>query len=735
MPLSVDNIIQQNTGSFEATSGSASLPAGTTAGSAVLIVVGLGGDNSTNFAVSTPTDFEAAVAVSGARWCKPYLFIRQVSPGSESSWTLAVTGGTQQVLWAAFEVVGLDMAGDLLTGAAGEAGVYLETGVNPFQQSTPSVTSRSTGSTSSSESFDAIGLAIHVAASPDTTVPTLTDHTNGFIEVASVSRTNATRAFAMSVSLKPSQSLGPVECTVTIAPSSQVYAAAVVFTAADAKHAPDIDTCSGFEVGTVTNLSVAGSGATPASPPPWDAVVGTPAVVTSSPRTGNYCLEVSSVAAAECVVWTGTSINNADNLRRAQGAACPLGVFRFHAYFPTALPLTDTVLASIEAGSLANGVVIRFVAASQKIGVKIGSGTEVLSDASPAAAVWFGVDGRYDPRTTTHTLDWQFDPDATPGNATAPVPQTQATASSMTAATISVFRLGWSTSQTATVRYDDIVWGRARKSYPIGDVNVRPLKVDPAGTPTVSGTTANFNTFTSNGTMAAFIAANCRNALDDVPPTIGASSDGLAQITVATNDYVEVPMETYVGAPNHVHRAARWYWAGWAGSANPATCSFHVIDGSLTQSVYGPDDFNFDDTALKWMTTMHRQAGGGFYLLNQAKVDGLAFRWGFSTDANPDVGIHCALVELVTQPVVEYVVTDAEDGAFRAYARQDPFSQSLAGILVATPTGTRGATFYWTLDGVEDSHYVAANSTWESAIGATDVAQVTAYRLEPDPTV
>lgn len=729
MPLSVDNFLQSNTGTFEGTSGSASLLAGTTAGSVILIAVACAGDGSTTFTVTTPSGFEKASSSNqGNKRAFPYLFIKQVASADETTWTLDITGGSQQVCWAAFEMTGIDVA-EAWVGDA--EGTYLDTVVNPISNGS-TVTSQGTNATATSESFDTLTMALFAATCADTSVPVLSGHTNGFQEIAAASRSNATRGMALSVAVLPSQSLTTFQCSVSSSPAAYIFCLLVTFTAADAKHAPDIDTCSGFEIGTATNLTTAGIGTgsnTPAAP--FDGMTGSPAIVTTSPRTGNYCLELSATSAIENVTWTGTSATHRDNLTEAAGADALLAVARVHFYFPTSLPSGNTELLSIEAGSLANGVVLRYVSASSKLGVKVGTGTEVVSDATVAADTWIGVDLYYNPKATTHTVDWQVDYDST--DAVAAVTQTQASMTGMTVSKITTARFGWSASTTATVRYDDIVWGRERKSYPIGAVNVRPLKVDPAGTPAVSGTASNFNVFTNNGSMAAFSAASCRNALDDVPPSIGSTADGLSQVAVGTSDYVEVPMETYTAAPNHVHRALRWYFAGWAGSTNPATCRFDVIDSTLNRVIATLDDYNFDDTALRWITGMHR-SGAPFYLLNQTKVDALAFRWGFSNDANPDVGIHCALAELVTQPVVEYIVTDAEDGDFRAYARQDPFSQSLAGVLVATPDGTRGATFYWTLDGSESSHYVAANSTWELPIGATDIAQVTAYRLVPDPT-
>jgi hypothetical protein len=727
MPLSTDSLIQQNTGSFESTSGSASVPVNVTSGNAVLIVAALGGDGTTNFNISTPSGFSSVAPPQNAiRHGKVYCFLKQISAGSESSWTLTVTGGSQQVCWAAFELADADMV-DQLTNAEPN-GVYLESGNNPIGDSTL-VSSRDTTATPVSASYNTLTLAIFAFTSNDTTNPVVSGYTNGFGEITTVGQVNGTRAQRLAVAAKVSQSLETFSTVASVSPSSYAYSILVVFTAADIRHAPNLDTCSGFEVGTTTGLTTTGI-ANGDSPPPFDAVTGSPAIVATSARTGNWCLELSASAAAENVSWTApASPAPAGNLNKIFGGGADVGVTRLHFYFPTSLPAGDVELVSLEAGSAANGVVVRFVSASSKIGVKIGSGTEQLSNTTVSANQWIGLDLFYDPRATTHTCDWQLDYTDS-GTAVA---QTQASTATMTVAAINAMYLGWTAARTATVRYDDVVFSRWRKSYPIGPVNIRPLKVDPAGTPTISGTSANFNVFTSNGTMAAWNATNARNALDDVPPSIGATSDGVAQVTVASGDYMEVPMETYDPAGFHAHRAARWYWAGWANSGNPATCEFRILDtGGVLISLGSTDDHGFDNSALVWMTGMHRDgSSSGFYLLTQAKVDAFKFRWGFSTDANPDVGIHCALVELVTAPVVVKSVIEEEAGAYSVYVREDPLTQAAVSYLVTTPVAG-GATFTATINGSDYTQHVNAGTTGEKVVGAVDIGEVTAVGLIPD---
>jgi hypothetical protein len=343
------------------------------------------------------------------------------------------------------------------------------------------------------------------------------------------------------------------------------------------------------------------------------------------------------------------------------------------------------------------------------------------------------VDYRYRTAVAAHTCDWAVDYDSL--DATVPVTQTQAVGAGTTVDWVHTVRCGWSTAATATIRYDDIAVSKIWGTYPIGDIRILPLKVDQAGTPTVVGSEANFKTFTNNGTLATWTAAATRTALDDIPPTVGASSDGVAQVSVAAGDLVRVPMETYVAAPDYVLRGLRWYVAGWAASTNPATMLLNSSDGTSQLMAVAVGDHGFDDTTLRWLCGMQRNmASRAPYVISQAKLDAAYIEFGGSTDANPDVGIIAVLAELAIQPATVYGSSNIEDGAFQIYIRQDPASAAMASILVTTPPGIRGATAFWTINDVDGSQYVGPNTTYEKLISASAVGEVTVLGLSPDPT-
>jgi hypothetical protein len=737
MTLGLDSIIQQNAGSFSGTSGNATLPSATTAGSMIVLCSTVIGDTVQFWTVIPPSGFsEINGTRSGlASLAQPYLWIERGNAGGETSWTLTPekddVGTTREVVWAVFEIAGTGMdrlGADFGTGIGELPHGYVNT-VNQAGTNT-AVATRSTGTTLVPVCYDQLAIAVHAALSPSTTIPVISGHTNNFYEIAQVSIVGSTRALAMSVSVRPSLVLDAQEVTASVSPSSAMFASCALLYADGARYAPELQYLTGFEFGTATGITT-GSALVQGSAP-FDAAVGTPEVVTSHPRTGSYCLKLSSTAAAECLTLGASPGTLTVRVPTEKYAL----VCRDHVYFETSLPSADVELLSIEAGSLANGMTIWYRSASQKLGVKIGTGTEVLSDAVVAPDKWIGIDYRYDPRWTNHLCDWQVDYDTS--EPTKPVAQAQAVGASTSIADITLKRYGWTTAKTATVFYDDVVVCKEWGAYPIGEVAVIPLRVDPAGTPTLSGTSTNFKTFTSNGgTLTTWSAVNTRAALADIPPTIGAAADGLTQVAVAASDYVDIPMETFTAAPDFVPRGVRWYIAGWAASTAVGTIGFTFMDtGTPNGRAIPAGDHNWDNVILAWICVMHNSPPDwGYYQPTQARVDALHLQVGFSTDATPDVGIHSVFCELAYTPARVETILDGEGGAFTVYARYDPHSAAIASLLGTTPPGTRGMTVNWTINGVDGSQYVAPNTTYEKLIGAVDISTVTSIGFIPDATV
>ncbi len=654
MPQSDDSIIQVNQG----TGTTVSLPSATTSGNTIIIFAStLGWGTLGNPIVSGFTRDAPFAGVNSEA-----AIVSKQTSGGETSWTISLATGSR-VDWVVHEREGLD----------GEFRVDVTDN---------SITnSLAHGNLGESSAYDGVAYALHSSyISTGGVAPAIDSQTGGFAEFAEQNQNDGTIANVMAVSQKYLQqpTVNSSTATATGVTPTRSVSLICVYAASGARRAADVDFCTGFEYGAVsspTNAPLAVNAL-------FTDFSGSPTIVSTSPRNGTYCLEISGTSNIQYVGWDSNVLGATTSTK--------FQVERFCFMFVTSLPGADLQLFSM------TGVTGFYRSASQKIEIKKGTGTAVLSDATVSANVWIGIDLRLDPRTTTHTVDWSVDYNA--NDATAAVAQTQASGTG-TALQAFTLRLGRETAGTGTVRYDDVVHSRIPGHYPLGDMAVFRLNPDPAGTLTISGTTANFNTFTANGTMAAWNAATALAAIDDMPPTIGASADGIAQITAAGSDYVIIPMETYnLAANGYTARGVRLIVCGWAASGTAAGLGIHGYNGT-DYTLFIQADAAFDNTAAQWVCAMVRTTGRPSWV--QANLDALEARVGYSSDATPDVGIHAVIAELVCRK------SQTEDlfgssGDLYVTAKRDPDTLGLIGFTVEIPTG-RSATVDYTVDGVPNS--------------------------------
>ena len=703
MPLTTDDFVQQSGGTFNGTSGNATLPLATTAGNIIILVLAQS-NNIVDPAGFTLIKKNSLVAPVGGMYWK-------VSTG-ESSWAIAPSASAV-VDWIVYEMQNLDASNPVDMIISGSV-------------STGTTASLSTGTTPVSGTYDGLILAMHACLDTTSTTPgTWSNHNNGFMEVNEIGGADATRSLGLSVSrVVPALSLATWSCTADkTAPVGQSsMATVVVLTAANAKRAADLLFCTGFEFNTTVGLAVGNGGSRV-----FDTVTGTPTIGSTGPRSGTYYAELSSTAAAENIFL---SISNGVLSLIPVGAQ--VGRFSFRS--PGGLPAGDTILYTVEHSTVGGqSTVIRYVSASQKIGVKVGSGTEVLSDAAISADTWISIDYRVDARTANFTCDWQV----TYSDGTNPVPQTQATMASGTANIQHGARLGWTDAVTRTIQFDDWVVSGVLGHYPLGNYKVLLVKVDTSAAFTVNGVTTNWNVMSANGTLAAWDATTARTNVSEFPMVAGASAAGFVQVANSTTAYVEMQMETFdAAAAGGAIRGVRMLPVGWAATTTTATFGFRAWDGVTEHNIVasGPDR-NFDNTTTpSWCCAMVKGANRQDW--TQAKFDALAFRAGFSGDTSPVIGILWIGAEVAIRIGELYEVTYLPPG-FYVHFRQDPDSNGIIAMIVTVPPGTQGATLQWSVSGTPQTpvhvNADAVNPTvHEETIGATDVATITYVELVPD---
>lgn len=699
MPLSVDSFVQQSSGSFVGTSGNATLSA-TTAGNLVILILAQSGG------LVTPAGF--SVAKTLAFGSLPAGFYYKATAGGETSFAIAPSS-SQICNWVVYEVAGLDaldpldMSTALLPALGTGTGATLATGATPV-----------------AGTYDGLVITLHACLDTTSTTPgTWSGHTGGLTELTEQGGADGVKSLGLSVAYATSLSLAAWQCTATkTAPVGQAGTAGVViFTAAGARRAADIACLTGFEFGTVLGLA---TGSVNNTDRIFDSLAGTPAIVTTSPRSGDYCLELSSSAAAESVTWGEAAPEQLGSI----STQMPL---RLSVYFPTSLPGADLELLKLTPATAADAVVLRYESSDSTLGLKLGTGTEVFSSQAVTANQWISIDLRVDGRTTAGKCDWRIDylDDETY------VDQTQATATITAVVSGWTLRLGWASSSTATVRYDDVVVGLVGGHYPLGNMKILAVTPDPAGTLLVGGSSANFQTFSNNGTLAAWDATVARDAIDERPPTIGATADGFAQIATATGDYVEIPMTT-VNAANMgaAIRAVRMLACGWAASTTAATIGFRAYDGTTeTQLIAGSGDKDFDNSTTNPLWSCKMVRGAGRFDWTQAKLDALAFRVGFSNDASPACGIHAIYGEVAFR-IGDLVEVISVDGGFYVHWRMDPDSSGVIQAIITTPVD-RGAFYSVTVSGTPIEVNVPPDTVHTEYIGATDISTVTEQTLIP----
>jgi hypothetical protein len=507
--------------------------------------------------------------------------------------------------------------------------------------------------------------------------------------------------------MKTTEVLDTFECaataSATLTGTSSASATIVCYAAEGAKREPNIAHFWGFFPGvssTPAGLNTGNAGARY-----FETVVGTPAITADG-------LQLTGAASAQSVA--AASITTA-----LQAAKAHLGWIRFR---------LDSLSGDLELATLTDSggasTVVRYVSASQKVGVKVGTGTEVLSDATVTTGVFYILDVRAMGTTPARTVDWQLDYGA------GPVAQTQATFTAGAILGSLVPVLGWSAAQTGTVTFASALFSIIAGHYPLGasDWTFVLLKPDPAGTVTVSGSTSNFGVMTSGGTIGAWDATGARNAVDEWPPVVGASADGAVAVTASATDYIEFPMETYQAAPAGAIRAARVLLPMWAASGTAATCRVLGWDGTNATTLFAEADPGTDNSSTPgWVCAMWRPSGGW----TQAKLDAAAVRFG-SNDATPDIGPHAVGMEVAVAVAPAAAPMFGTSGDVTVTAQTDAGTGGILGLTTTTPAD-KAASLHYEVNSSPTDVAVPAASSDTQTLGAPDHPTTNYVAIYPDP--
>lgn len=601
MPLSDADIIQSNTGSFQGTSGSATLPAGTTAGNTVLI-----------FLVADAPMAATDGFFEDAFWSTNVVllaFRRSDVPADESSWTLSTQGSSARLAWIAYEVQNLALSPFETSAVAGD----LDIG---------SGETISTGETGQNSALDTVAFGVWGAMDLNAltvTAPTFDNQTNGFAEQDEQSLVAGGQAVDVCTTTMYPGAIGPFETTATVAFQATHRGAAagliVVYRSATSPTIDPLIVFTGFETGTTAGWTTGNAGNKM-----FDSVTGTPTITAGSARSGSYGLEVSASAATEGVTWTTATYGSS--------RAVMVGFVAFR--FPTSLPSGNVDIVDQWMTTAANDLVIRHRVSDHVLVVcDVFGGDLVAGDVTVVSDTWYLLDWRLNVGGTTHTMDWRING----------VTQPQWSRSSSAEAVSQVSLGPVSNAATATVHYDDWCLSVTTGDYPLGEHKVRLLKPDTTGTATESGTANATSTFTANATVGTtFNSANLLSRTSEVPPVIGASADGWAQRTAGATNWANIPLTTYALAGGETIAALRAVIIGWAATATTNNVGFRAYNGTTEETFFPLGDPNFSNstTVPAWLCRLLTPANYD----TQAELDAVVMRAGFATDVSPVPGAH-----------------------------------------------------------------------------------------------
>lgn len=487
-------------------------------------------------------------------------------------------------------------------------------------QSTPTVDgavangeSLSTGFTAEQAEWNVLVVAAFAAENQtDTTIPTWGLYTNSFTESTERSAAGTGEAKTLACAHSFPQHYGPYETEAVLSTAvAACSTAAVVVAYVGVVDPPYFVT--GFEPGTLL-------GATVGAQPLYSSITGAPTITSSPVASGSYALRCTSTAAT-CAVGVDPSL---------MGVPTTPCIGTVKVLSLGALPAADVDLVTLQ-GSFTS-FALRFRASDGVFTADQAGGTGSPSVGPAWTADTFAVLEWM--LTSAGVLAWRV-------NGVAQNTYVGGQVSSFLAA-----YAGWALNPaTADVVYDDWCLSAIAGDYPMGAAKVVLLKVDPAGTVAVNTPTA-FSLMSANGTInSTFNVTTARDALDEVPPSIGATADGIVQDAADVAAHVDIPMTTYTLLGGEAVLGLRPVFVGWAVSTTAATLGFRVWNGIVEETLQAGTVnplFNNSTTAPGWFA---KQAT----LTNfdtQAKLDACQLRVGYSSDATPDIGVQWAGAEL-----------------------------------------------------------------------------------------
>lgn len=224
------------------------------------------------------------------------------------------------------------------------------------------------------------------------------------------------------------------------------------------------------------------------------------------------------------------------------------------------------------------------------------------------------------------------------------------------------WRMNFFDTVNANLYFDDVLVSATAADYPLGDGSVRPFTVSRDG---------RHNILTAGHFKKGAAGTNITNAtndscllIDDIPMPAGVvTNDYVTQVENGSTEYVEYlfgpfhsPGLKALLPPRHVALIAAFHTA----APIPATFTLKVVDNFTVQTVYSLASgdsvqpvnkfYELAPSGVEWSVV----AGSGNF-------NDLRIRWGYSTDANPDVSFDAVMIEAEFAGVADPFNPDVDD--------------------------------------------------------------------------
>lgn len=349
---------------------------------------------------------------------------------------------------------------------------------------------------------------------------------------------------------------------------------------------------TGFENNLVSTLDAAF----------YDSITGNCTHQITYARTGSYSLAVNCIGVSPSRIgWDFSSTVNSCTVQ--------------HSFMVATVPSSSCMMSfAVTASATRPG--LYFNSTTGKLEVGFDGYTKTDTGVTLTAYQWYKIDFKVEWTGSVMRLTANIDEGS------------DLTADGDTASSnITGVRMGTVNNDTFTIYYDDVSYETGVTNFPFDDYRVFPLRIDSDGTHNAGTNVIEDDTGADIGVVTAY----------DKVWNFGDTANYLVQVANGSTNYAEMLPNPLNATLDNLTWDSVIAYAYWAGGGNP-TClaaTVAINSDSVETGIYGtsstPADYSVQTGGVNKATITAPTGGWSTTSLNALK-----FRFGYSTDANPD---------------------------------------------------------------------------------------------------